>query len=124
MLNLSFLILVELAVSFGHRILGLRVENHPSIDFKALNGTTALAYAVNYMQKEMAESIIENGANVNSTCSNLKTPLHFPLALDHEEFVLLLLQNGASLNANRVSYSNYSNSNYSSIFHYSNLEYF
>ena len=54
MLILSFLILVELAVSFGHRrILGLRVENHPSIDFKAL------AYAVNYKQKEMAQFLIQ-----------------------------------------------------------------
>ena len=33
-----------------------------------------------------------------STCSNVKTPLHLALALNHEEFVLLLLQNGASLN--------------------------
>ena len=43
--------------------------------------------------------VIENGANVNSTCTNLKTPLHFALILSHEEFDLLLLQNGASLNA-------------------------
>ena len=47
----------------------------------------------------MAEFLIKNGANMNSTCSNLKTPLHFVLMLSHEEFVLLLLQNGASLNA-------------------------
>ena len=47
----------------------------------------------------MAEFLIENGANVNSTFGNLKTPLHFALMLNHEEFVLLLLQNGASLNA-------------------------
>ena len=46
----------------------------------------------------MAEFLIKNGAN-GATCSNLKTPLHFPLMLNHEEFVLLLLQNGASLNA-------------------------
>ena len=83
MLNLSFLILVELAVSFGHRrILGLRVENHPSIDFKALNGTTALAYAVNYKQKEMAEILIKSGADVSSTCTNLKTPLQSPPCYD------------------------------------------
>ena len=37
--------------------------------------------------------------NVNSTCTNLKTPLHFALMLNHEEFVLLLLQNGAFFNA-------------------------
>ena len=47
----------------------------------------------------MAEILIENGANVNSTCTNLKTPLHFALMLNHEEFVLLLLQNGAFFNA-------------------------
>ena len=29
----------------------------------------------------------------------MKTPLHFALVLNHEEFVFLLLQNGASLNA-------------------------
>ena len=64
-----------------------------------MDGATASTYAVNYKQKEMAEFLIKNGANVNSTCSNLKTPLHFALVLNHEEFVLLLLQNGASLNA-------------------------
>ena len=47
----------------------------------------------------MAEFLIESAANVNSTCTNLKTPLHFGLVLNHEEFVLLLLQNSASLNA-------------------------
>ena len=47
----------------------------------------------------MAEFLIETSANANSTCTNLKTPLHFALMLNHKEFVLLLLQNGASLNA-------------------------
>ena len=47
----------------------------------------------------MADFLIENGANVISTCTNLKNPLHFALMLNHEEFELLLLQNGASLNA-------------------------
>ena len=64
---------------------------------KAWDGATALTHAVNYREKEMAEILIENGANVNSTCNNLKTPLHFALMLNHEEFVLLLLQNGAFL---------------------------
>ena len=40
-----------------------------------------------------------NGANVNSNCTDLKTPFHFALMLNHEEFVLLLLQNGAVFNA-------------------------
>ena len=58
-----------------------------------------MTYTVWYKQKEMAEFLIENFANVNSTCTNLKTPLHFALMLNHEEFVLLLLQNGAFFKA-------------------------
>ena len=52
-----------------------------------------------YKQKEIAEFLIESSGNVNSNCTNLKTPLHLTLVLNHEEFVPLLLQNGASLNA-------------------------
>ena len=52
-----------------------------------------------YKQKEMAEFLIENGANVIFTSTNLKTLLHFVLTLNHEEFVHLLLQNGAFFNA-------------------------
>ena len=79
------------------RILKLPIENGASIDFEALDGATALT--VSYKQKEMAEFLIENGANSNSTCANLKTPLHFALMPSHEEFVILLLQSGASFNA-------------------------
>ena len=64
-----------------------------------MDDATALTYAVNYKQKEMAEFLNENGANVNSNCTNLKTPLYFALTLNHEEFVHLLLQNGAFFNA-------------------------
>ena len=91
---------LHFADSFGHMlILELLIENHASIDFKALDGVTALTYAVNNKQKEIAEYLIDNDANVISTCTNLKTPLHFALIQNHEEFLLLLLQNGASLNA-------------------------
>ena len=47
----------------------------------------------------MAEFLIKNGTIKNSPCTNVKIPLHFALMLNHKEFVLLLLQNGASLNA-------------------------
>ena len=57
---------------------------------KHWNGATALTYTVSYKQNEMA-NLIENGANVNSSCTNLKTPLNFALVLNHEEFVLLHL---------------------------------
>ena len=36
-----------------------------------------LTYAVNYKQKEMAWFFIDKCTNMNSTFSNLKTPLHF-----------------------------------------------
>ena len=62
---------------------------------KAWDGATALTYTVIYKQKKMATFLIENGANVISTSTNLKTPLHFALTINHEEFVHLLLQNGA-----------------------------
>ena len=45
----------------------LLLQNGASIDFKALDGATALTHAVNYREKEMAEFLIENGTNVNST---------------------------------------------------------
>ena len=80
------------------RILKLLIENGASVDFRALDGVTALTYLVNYKLKEMAEFLIEKGANVNSTCTNLKIPLHFAI-LNHKEVILLLLQNDASLNA-------------------------
>ena len=47
------------AVSYGHKIiLKLLIENGASIDFKALDGATALTHAVNYREKEMAEILI------------------------------------------------------------------
>ena len=49
------------------RILKLLIENGASIDFKALDGATALTYAINYKRKKMAAFLIENGAIVNST---------------------------------------------------------
>ena len=67
------------------------------IESKAWDVATALAYSVNHKQKEFAKFLIENGANVNSTCGKLKNLLHFAHILNHEEFVILLFQNGAFL---------------------------
>ena len=54
--NLSGNVPLHFAVSFRHmRILKLLIENGASIDFKALDGATALTYAVSYKPKEMAE---------------------------------------------------------------------
>ena len=59
------------------------IKNDASIESKAWDVATALTYAVNYREKEMAEILIENDANVNSTYTNLKTPLQIALMLNH-----------------------------------------
>ena len=51
------------------------IKNDASIESKAWDVATALTYAVNYRENEMAEILIENGANVNLSCTNFKTPL-------------------------------------------------
>ena len=42
-----------------------RIKNDASIDSKVWDVATALTYTVSYKQKEMAEFLIENSANVN-----------------------------------------------------------
>ena len=65
--HLSGNVPLHFADSFGHMlILELLIENHASIDFKALDGVTALTYAVNNKQKEMAELLIEKGIIMKS----------------------------------------------------------
>ena len=41
------------------------IKNDAPIDLKAWDVATALTYTVSYKQKEMAEFLIENSANVN-----------------------------------------------------------
>ena len=54
--NLSGNVPLHYAISFGQmRILKLLIENGASIDFKALDGATALTYAINYKRKKMAQ---------------------------------------------------------------------
>ena len=66
--NLSGNVPLHLAISCRQlRILMLLIENGTSIDCKALDGATAWTYAVNNKQREMAEFLVENGANVYST---------------------------------------------------------
>ena len=50
--NLSGNVPLHFAVSFGHmRVLEMLVENGASIDFKALDGATALTYAIKSKSK-------------------------------------------------------------------------
>ena len=52
-----------------------------------------MMFLLNNKQKEMALLFIDTSTNMNSTNSNVKTPSHLTLMLNHEEFVILLLQN-------------------------------
>ena len=47
----------------------------------------------------MADILIENGNNVNSTYRNLKTPLHIALILKYKDFCTFSSSNGAFFNA-------------------------
>ena len=55
------------------RILKLLIENGASVSFKPLEGGIALTYADSYRTEEISEFLIKSGANINSTCNNLKT---------------------------------------------------
>ena len=72
--NMSGNVPLHYTVSFGHiRILKLLIENGASVSFKPLEGGIALTYADSYRTEEISEFLIKSGANINSTCNNLKT---------------------------------------------------
>ena len=95
--NLTGYIPIHFAVFSGHkRILKLLIKNGASHDLKAFDGSTALINAITHLKVEI---LLENGVNVNSSCNQLVTPLHYAVNQDLAEYIILLLQNGASLNA-------------------------
>jgi len=52
-------------------------------------------------QKEVAELLIDKGANVNGKSDEAGTPLHQAADRGHEEIVELLIAGGADVNARR-----------------------
>ena len=82
------------------KILKLLIEHGAFLDSKTLNGSTALIFAIYHDEQEIVEILIENGADVNTTCVNLRKPLHHALISSvNKSIFLLLLQNGASMTA-------------------------
>ena len=61
--------------------------------------TTSLHLAVKICNKEIAENIITNGANVNAKDIIEWTPLHYAVQTDQKEIIELLIAKGADVNA-------------------------
>ena len=69
--NMSGNVPLHYTVSFGHiRILKLLIENGASVDFRALDGATALTYVVNYKLL-----LLQNGASLNTKDQDKRTPI-------------------------------------------------
>ena len=62
-------------------------------------GSTALHQAARKGHKEIANLLINNGADVNAVTDNGVTPLHTSAGLGHKEIAELLIAKGANVNA-------------------------
>ena len=61
-------------------------------------GSTALGHAAKYGHNEIAELLIENGADVSAKSLKGLTPLHYAAANGHKEIAELLIAKGADVN--------------------------
>ena len=66
------------------------------IDLKSAHQLPVLIYAVIYDRVECVTLLLQNGANVNITDKNERTPLHFAINLCLYELIYLLLRYGAN----------------------------
>ena len=62
-------------------------------------GSTALGHAAKYGHNEIAELLIENGADVSAKDESGGTPLHLAALMGHKEIAELLIAKGADVNA-------------------------
>ena len=62
-------------------------------------GSTALGHAAKYGHNEIAELLIENGADVDAKDEDGSTPLHLAALMGRKEIAELLIENGADVNA-------------------------
>ena len=62
-------------------------------------GSTALGHAAKHGHNEIAELLIENGADVSAKDESGGTPLHLAALMGHKEIAELLIAKGADVNA-------------------------
>ena len=62
-------------------------------------GSTALGHAAKHGHNEIAELLIENGADVSAKSLKGLTPLHYAAANGHKEIAGLLIEKGADVKA-------------------------
>lgn len=72
-----------------------------TINPKKVKGLHLAAY---FGLKQLANYLLENGANIEAMTWNGRTPLHYAVSMNHDEMVRLLVQRGADVNT-KDSYS-------------------
>ncbi|XDG02917.1 hypothetical protein ABKA04_002532 [Annulohypoxylon sp. FPYF3050] len=73
-------------------------SRHPigdTYDPKMFKGLHLAAY---FGLKELANYLLDNGADIEATTRNGRTPLHYAVLMKHDEMVRLLAQRGANVN--------------------------
>ncbi|MCF6768524.1 ankyrin repeat domain-containing protein [Thiotrichales bacterium 19S11-10] len=75
------------------KILGNTVYINASDDM-----VTALHHAVKHSNFQMAEILLDKGADINVLNENFGTPLHFAVSQNNQEMVQFLLKKGADIN--------------------------
>jgi uncharacterized protein len=97
--NLNFF---EASMSGKVGVVKKLVEENPAIvNSYSSDGFTAIHLASFFGSKEIAQFLIQNGADVNAVAKNLMKvmPLHSAVARSHFEIAELLVSNGAEVNA-------------------------
>ena len=78
---------------------GYDVETKNDSDISGWAGKTSLLAATFWRRIEIAELLIQAGANVNATTEKHVLPLHEAVRMEYPEMVKLLLKNGADAQA-------------------------
>jgi len=70
----------------------------PNVNIQGLDRYTPLHFAVNEKHLDVANFLLEKGANVNAETNALRTPLHIACENGHVEMIELLIESGADVN--------------------------